>query len=365
MRILILDKYYDVFLNSIRSQQSDLKAESYTDLWHKTMSYGFGTANFYSMNLTKLGHVAQEVIINDFDLQLKWAQENSLLLSKILATTPKFPQLQRPIMELVLLRQVEDFKPDVVYVQGTNILTLALLHKIKRITKLLVAQTAAPEAYDKNRLAVFDLIISALPYFVRSFRQLGLSSEYLGIGFEASLLSRKFKAIPKYKSVFIGSYSNNHSQGNQVLEYVAQKTSTEFWGYKTASLALNSPILKKFHGPVWGIDMYNILHNSQISLNRHINIAKQYAVNMRLYEATGMGTMLITDAKKNLDSVFSVGKEVEAYNTKQDLVDKINYYLNHQAKRESIAKAGQKRTLANYTYAIRMQELTTILNKYL
>ena len=42
-------------------------------------------------------------------------------------------------------------------------------------------------------------------------------------------------------------------------------------------------------------------------------MAKSYANNMRLYEATGVGALLVTDWKENLGEMFEPGKEVVAY----------------------------------------------------
>ena len=51
---------------------------------------------------------------------------------------------------------------------------------------------------------------------------------------------------------------------------------------------------------VWGLDMYRALARSKITINRHINVAENNANNMRLFEATGTGSLLITDRKDNL-----------------------------------------------------------------
>ena len=94
-------------------------------------------------------------------------------------------------------------------------------------------------------------------------------------------------------------------------------------------------------------------------------MAEQYAANMRLYEATGVGTMLLTDWKTNLHELFEVGKEVVAYGSTEQCVELVRYYLAHEDEREAIAQAGQKRTLSEHNYYHRMQELTEILNRYL
>jgi spore maturation protein CgeB len=41
--------------------------------------------------------------------------------------------------------------------------------------------------------------------------------------------------------------------------------------------------------------MFKILARSKIVINRHGTIAGNYAVNMRMYEATGSGAMLVTE----------------------------------------------------------------------
>jgi spore maturation protein CgeB len=110
--------------------------------------------------------------------------------------------------------------------------------------------------------------------------------------------------------------------------------------------------------------MYAILLNSKITLNHHGNIPP-YANNCRLYEATGVGTFLITDWKMNLHEIFEPGKEVIAYRTPEECAELIQYYLEHEAERKAIARAGQERTLKEHTYYHRMQELVEIVRKYL
>jgi spore maturation protein CgeB len=84
-----------------------------------------------------------------------------------------------------------------------------------------------------------------------------------------------------------------------------------------------------------------------------------------LFEATGVGTLLITDWKVNLHNMFELGKEVVAYRTPEECVDLIQYYLEHDEEREAIARAGQERTLREHTYYQRMQALVNLLAKYL
>jgi spore maturation protein CgeB len=54
---------------------------------------------------------------------------------------------------------------------------------------------------------------------------------------------------------------------------------------------------------------------------------------------------------------FEVGKEIETWHTVRELVEKIRYYLNHEAERLAIAEAGRQRALTSQTWAHRFRSL--------
>jgi spore maturation protein CgeB len=136
------------------------------------------------------------------------------------------------------------------------------------------------------------------------------------------------------------------------------------WGQGIEHLAQKSPIRQHYVGQAWGCEMYQVLRNSKITLNHHGDIAP-YANNARLYEATGVGTLLITDWKENLHEMFEPDKEVVAYRNAEECAELIKYYLEHAEEREAVAHSGQGRTLKEHTYYQRMQQLVDIIRKYL
>jgi spore maturation protein CgeB len=82
---------------------------------------------------------------------------------------------------------------------------------------------------------------------------------------------------------------------------------------------------------------------------------------MRLYEATGVGALLVTEDYENLPELFEAGREVVTYSDADDPVEKVRYYLDHDDERRRIAAAGQARTLAEHTCAKRIEELAPML----
>jgi len=373
MKILFAQSNYPVFLKGFYSKHSNWEKLSYEKiikLWGREL---FGNSNFYSSNFKKLHWQAWDVLIDDFNSQSLWAKEHKVkidsLKDKLLKKLP-FPVKTRigaidTWIFKVLQAQVKYYKPDIVYFHHLGLLTRNQINEIKKHTRLIAGQIASPLPTNKESLREFDIIISSFPHYVRMFNSWGIKSEYVKLCAE--------KTIPKkigghkriYNISYVGAFTPHHSRGNKALEELAKNIEVNYWGYGENYLLPTSPIKKYFHGQAWGKDMYKIFAKSKIVVNRHINVAKDYANNLRMFETTLMGALLITDHKKNMNKFFRAGKEVVTYKSPEDLVRKVKYYLAHPKEARKIAEAGQKKTLRNHTYDVRMKELDKILRKYL
>jgi hypothetical protein len=124
---------------------------------------------------------------------------------------------------------------------------------------------------------------------------------------------------------------------------------------------LDPRILSRANPPLFGLEMFQQLQRSKVSLNTHIDISATHASNMRLYEATGVGSCLLTDSKSNLGELFEPDSEVVAYNNWEECVEKLNYLLAHDDARRSIAEAGQRRTLKDHSFDNRAARLDHII----
>lgn len=369
MRILFIDTYYSGFLRSLRTKYPNLGIKKYEEQKKFLLGQCFGTSDFFSYNLHKLGWDAKDVIANDEILQRRWAQENNFKVknSGLIAKLQSLPYVHRFLgkptwTQEIVMAQVRDFKPDVIYLQDLSILNPETLKLVKKECKLLVGQIACPLP-PKENLKCFDLIITSFPHYLKIFQKMGIKSIYQKLAFEERVLKEIKKQKRIYNVSFIGSFTPYHSDRTKLLEDVAKVFPVHIWGQGLEFLSPFSPLRKNFHGQAWGKDMYKILAKSKIVINSHIGVAGNYANNMRLYEATGMGAMLLTDKKKNLNSIFKVESEIEEYSSAANLIDKLNYYLSHQLKLDEIAKNGQKRTLRDHSYKVRMKELSQMLKK--
>lgn len=375
MRFLILNTDYPEFIADYYSKNRHLAGMPFEKQLKHYYDALFGLSNFYSLNLKKLGHEALDISLNNPFLQKQWAREHNLKISKIknffiddvIRKIPKIRAFFRPIwINDILEAQIKYYKPDILYIMCMgNFSSNFLLYLKKKYKLFIVGQHAAPWIKIMMDLSGYDLLLSSLPNFVDRFRKQNKNAEYFKLGFEHTILSKFPKQQRIYNCSFIGSISKNHQKSFHLLTEAAKRVAIDFWGPGRGRLKSNSFIYNHHHGAVWGRDMYNIMMQSKISINRHIDIAENYANNMRLYESTGCGALLITDKKDNLGELFEIDKEIVAYQNADDLVDKIKYYLEHEEERKKIAQAGQQRTLREHTYENRMKELISIINKYI
>ena len=370
-RFLIIDTYYPQYLSSLYSQFPELTSKRYGDQLNFITDQCFGTADYYSQNLIKLGCEAHELIPNNEILQKQWALEQGLkpdtpYFKKIISNIPKIKRLLPKLSESlnILEKQIKRIRPDVLYMQDLSFCPPAFLSNIKKHIKILVGQIACPLP-PLDYLKPYNLILTSFPHYVNRFRDMGIKSEYFKIAFDSSVLSKVEMPERKYACTFVGGISPAHKKGTELLEALAENVEIAFFGYGAGSLSQESPIIPRHYGKVWGLDMYKVLLQSKITINRHIDVAENYANNMRLYEATGCGALLITDHKDNLNDLFEINSEVLAYRNINELVDLIKYYSAHEKERYDIASSGQRRTLNEHTYFNRMKELIRIIKKYI
>ncbi|HED12554.1 MAG TPA: hypothetical protein ENI62_02695 [Gammaproteobacteria bacterium] len=105
-----------------------------------------------------------------------------------------------------------------------------------------------------------------------------------------------------------------------------------------------------------------VYRNSDVNINvsRYQLIE---SVNQRAFDVPVAGGFLLTDYKTGIDKLFDPGREIICYTDGADLDDKVNYYLAHPEKRQSVIEQGRERILQDHTYAKRLISLLTELDK--
>lgn len=369
-----MDTLYPAFVASHYDDRPALSAASYDEQHAALIDRSFGTSDAYSTNLRALGHEAVDLLVNVERLQGTWAAEHGLRArgGRLARWAPARlrPRLEADALRHVARAQIEDFGADVVYCQDLSFFTARQLRELHAQGRLVVGQIASAPP-DEQRLRAFDLLLTSFPHYVARFRAFGIDAEYFRIAFDERVLDKLRArgidpspgAAGRDAAVFVGGLDPSvHGGGVRLLERVLSEVDgVRVHGYGADRLPAASPVRRAWEGEAWGLDMYAALARAGIAINRHIAAAEGQANNMRLYEATGVGALLLTEDAPNLPSLFDPGAEVVAYAGVDDLVDKLRHYLADADARREIAAAGQRRTLDEHGYAARMRELLPML----
>jgi spore maturation protein CgeB len=392
MRFLILNTDYPAFVRDLYARNPGLGERTYEEQLEARMATLFGVADFYSWNLRALGHEAQDILMSNAQLQRAWAREHgssppqprrgratvNASARRAWRALPGAPKLRarrltawadRALdpdggwLNRVVQQQIEHLQPDVILNQDIGFIDADVLGRMRGHYGLLIGQVASaiPERQDYRH---YDVMLSSLPNLVQRFRQMGVDAELHRLGFEPRVLERLPSEGASVQCSFVGQISPEHSHRFELLEQLCEETPLEVWAPDLDLVAQGSPIKTRYRGQAWGLDMYRVLARSRMTVNHHLDLAGPHANNLRLYESTGVGCLLLTDAKRDLSELFELGQEVVAYRDAAECAQLITHYLRHPDERDEIARAGQRRTLEEHNYGRRMSELVAIVERH-
>ncbi len=360
-KILMIQTFYTEFLKDIYSTEPGLADCEFETQHRRLFDSAFSTSDAYSYELKRRGCDANEVICNADAAQAAWAESRGLSLSDNIHDRRR----------QIVAAQVDEFRPDVVYVFEWSPLGDDFLAALKKKVRLVVGEVASP-LHEGRTYRGYDLMISSWPPFVDHFRRNGLNSDYVRLGFDRRILDRLAATAPCHNVTFVGGFAPSHPDRAEWLEaLLAEIDDIDIFCYGLETTRPDSPIRRRFRGQAWGMEMYRTLHQSRITLNRHARLAVDGVVNtdhcnnMRMYEATGVGTLLVTEWRPRLHDLFEPDREVVTYRNDRECVEKIRHYLGHEADRTAVARAGHRRTLREHLYSHRMNELLCIFRRYL
>ena len=115
------------------------------------------------------------------------------------------------------------------------------------------------------------------------------------------------------------------------------------------------------HGPVDYYDMAPyVFKNAKINLNITLRSIKS-GIPLRAFDILGAGGFLLTNYQADFADCYTPDEDFVFFESKEDLLQKIEYYLSHEEERKAIARNGFQKTREHHTYKHRVQELLSYL----
>lgn len=128
---------------------------------------------------------------------------------------------------------------------------------------------------------------------------------------------------------------------------------------------LASVFQQRCRSALYGLDLFRLLRRSRVTFNQHHTFVRGAVGNSRLFEATGIGTCLLTDAGSNLAELFEPDREVVVYHSTEEAVEKLRWLLDHESERRAIADAGRRRALEQHSFGKRCERMDQAIRRIL
>jgi glycosyltransferase involved in cell wall biosynthesis len=374
LRVLVIDTYYWPLLKDHKLDRTLETPQAKLLALNLVGSLGFGTGSAYVKNLLASGHESRLVVANSAALQLFPSETRNFLsrLSEIFFQFSFVIARAGVVGDFVISKskffasikaEIDSFNPDVVLILDINLFSRPVLRKLVPNSVALVGEIASPLP-PKRFIRGYDLIFSAHPGLVREIEKSGVKSKWNPLGVDPEVFPKVPSQGRDIDAVFVGSFGRLQKNTGPLLAEVKRLVpSLRIYGSVSEKTLKKFGLLDNYKGPAWGSKMFDLLSRAKISINRHGEIAGPYAANMRMYESTAAGALLLTEEKSNLKDLFVPGSEVVAYRDNRDAAEKARYYLDHPDELDKIARAGQKRTLSEHTYGKRMERMLGEISK--
>lgn len=116
------------------------------------------------------------------------------------------------------------------------------------------------------------------------------------------------------------------------------------------------------HGPVDNVtQMPLVFKQSRINLNISLRSIKS-GIPQRAFDIMGSGGFLLSNYQADFLDDFIPGEDFDFYESEKDLLERIDYYLAHEAERQAIARNGHDKIAAAHTYRHRVREMLSPLS---
>lgn len=294
-------------------------------------------------------------IVDVFDTDVYYKQGSRVLryLSRKLLWGPPISKLNRD-----LLRFTSGRRFDVIWVSKGIWLRQHTLTQLKECGTPAILHYNTDDAFGLLGKREWRVFISAIPFYDLHFvRRKENVNEYYESGAKQVLQVRPNFSLYKHKPVkvssidranyggdvgFIGDYE--YERACWLLFLANNGVSIRVWGPNWNKFKLRHPNLAIEGRGLYGDSYTKAICSFDINL-AFLRKANRDQSTSRSVEIPACGGFMLAERTEEHLKMFVEGKEADFFSTKEELLQKVGYYLDHPNMRNVIARAGCMRCL--------------------
>lgn len=211
-----------------------------------------------------------------------------------------------------------------------------------------------------NIVRQYDYFFTIVKGQIESFRQQNVNAFYLPEGFDHYTPRFQFQEQPIDVSFMGQTGKSIFPQRYALLKKIFQQ-------YPNGRIYGAIDEDSEFVRVSMGRNTFNDTEHSRVVGKTKVNIGHCEWPNLlrsfsaRAYRIMGAGGFFMMNSGAHIDGMFKIGEELITYDSHKDCLDKIAYYIANEEERRSIAAAGQKRVLQDYTFVNSMKRIFEII----
>ncbi len=290
--------------------------------------------------------------------------------------TKIFDKLKLPLdvdkLNQRLLNKVDEFRPDIIFIVKGNVIYPWTLKKIKNKyfnSKIVFWSQDDMYAWHNRSLyftygiKYYDLIVTQKSYNVEELKQLGAKKVLFQNKAYSKIYHKPCNNCNKvqYNVLFIGFAEKERFE---YMNYLAKKgikinVFGSGWNKKEFQNHHTNMIINDYN--LLGDDYTSAISCSKISLC-FLRKANRDLQTSRSIEIPACGGFMIAERTDEHKKLFEEDKEAVYFDSKEELLEKVKYYLENEEERKQIAKAGYERTRkCKYSYDDRAEEILKVI----
>jgi spore maturation protein CgeB len=258
-----------------------------------------------------------------------------------------------------LLPAISKFRPNLLWIEKANTIRPSIYRKIKfNFPNLKIVYYSEDDIYLrdnrsqylKTSLPIFDIVYTTKPRNLQELPTLGAQKVVCIYQAYDRDFHKPLSLSPEEQKFwgadvgFVGFFERDRAE--QMLFLAEQGIKVRVWGFNWQAWQNKHPNLLVEARPVFNQDFIKVLNATRINLNFLRKINRDRHTSRSLEIPACQGFMLAERTDEHLQ-LFTEGKEAEFFDSREELLQKVQYYLTHEAERESIARAGLERCLAS------------------
>ncbi len=267
-------------------------------------------------------------------------------------------------MNNMFIEQIRNEKPDFIFfphiVDEFNIDTLLKIREIYPNAITILYCGDDDSHYDCNSRyykLLFDYCLVYQKQFLYKYKNEGATNTFVSLGTNLDNF-KPLKVEKKYDAVFVGI---PESDRYDYLKYLIDNgVDVRIFG---RGWYIYPELQEYYGGSLLNEDFVKTMNETRINLCFSKNIFGFSHFKGRIFETAACKSFMLVEYFSEYGKIFKEGKEIVMFKDKEELLDKINYYLKNENKREYIALEAYKKVKKNFNFRSDLDKMFSMIAK--